>query len=314
MPLPLPTNTMLRHPRELFPRPANATECLTSCSPECLFYDLCSAPPPVPPLPSLPPPPPSTPIHLHHFPRLLLALLIPSSLLIFLSLLFFFLCLFFSYRRRRRGLEPPPAALPLHLNPPDVTPDSDQHYVWYIRTVGLDDSAIRAISAWSYKSGDAGKGAASMASCAVCLGEFHDGELLRLLPKCGHAFHLSCIDTWLRAHANCPLCRAAVVAPPPGGFALPPSSPSNIGGDSLDGEIPNLEDGSVQGNAASSSHAQPVRRSASMGSLACKGGDFEEGSASNSQEMKACFGFEVELVRSWSCSGNRFFLSRQGRG
>ncbi|KAF0894940.1 hypothetical protein E2562_004936 [Oryza meyeriana var. granulata] len=41
--------------------------------------------------------------------------------------------------------------------------------------------------------------------------EFRDGETLRLLPRCRHAFHRGCIDTWLRAHVNCPLCRAPVL-------------------------------------------------------------------------------------------------------
>lgn len=153
-----------------------------------------------------------------------------------------------------------------------------------------------------------------MEGCTVCLGEFHDGELLRLLPKCGHAFHVSCIDTWLRAHANCPLCRAVVVAPPPGGIPMPPPSPSDTDDDSSDSEILNLGGAGVQGNGESTLCTQPVRRSASMGSLACKGENFEEGSASNSKELKVCVGFEVELVRSWSCGGNSFFLSSNGRG
>uniref|UniRef100_A0ACD5U2J7 Uncharacterized protein n=1 Tax=Avena sativa TaxID=4498 RepID=A0ACD5U2J7_AVESA len=53
------------------------------------------------------------------------------------------------------------------------------------------------------------------AECAVCIVEFRDGDLARLLPRCGHRFHAACVDAWLRLHSTCPLCRADVVAPPP---------------------------------------------------------------------------------------------------
>lgn len=44
-------------------------------------------------------------------------------------------------------------------------------------------------------------------TCAVCLSDFCVGEELRDL-RCGHAFHASCIDTWLRVRAVCPVCKA----------------------------------------------------------------------------------------------------------
>ncbi|KAJ0979767.1 hypothetical protein J5N97_015241 [Dioscorea zingiberensis] len=46
--------------------------------------------------------------------------------------------------------------------------------------------------------------------CAVCLSEVVEGEKVRILPKCGHGFHIECIDMWFGSHATCPLCRAAV--------------------------------------------------------------------------------------------------------
>ncbi|KAF5739577.1 putative ring finger protein [Tripterygium wilfordii] len=46
--------------------------------------------------------------------------------------------------------------------------------------------------------------------CSVCLARFEPTELLRLLPKCKHAFHVECVDTWLEAHSTCPLCRYRV--------------------------------------------------------------------------------------------------------
>lgn len=49
--------------------------------------------------------------------------------------------------------------------------------------------------------------------CSVCLSELEENESLRLLPKCSHAFHVPCIDTWLKSHSSCPLCRSNIAAP-----------------------------------------------------------------------------------------------------
>lgn len=48
------------------------------------------------------------------------------------------------------------------------------------------------------------------AMCAVCLGEYKEEELLRMLPQCGHNFHANCIDAWLQRHATCPVCRMSL--------------------------------------------------------------------------------------------------------
>ncbi|EOA12228.1 hypothetical protein CARUB_v10012731mg [Capsella rubella] len=50
--------------------------------------------------------------------------------------------------------------------------------------------------------------------CAICLGEFADGERVRVLPPCNHSFHVSCIDTWLLSHSSCPYCRHSLIPPP----------------------------------------------------------------------------------------------------
>ncbi|CAN7054132.1 unnamed protein product [Brassica rapa subsp. trilocularis] len=87
------------------------------------------------------------------------------------------------------------------------------HPIWLIRTTGLQQSTINSITICTYKRGD---GLIERTDCPVCLNEFQEDESLRLLPKCNHAFHISCIDTWLRSHTNCPLCRAgiAIISPP----------------------------------------------------------------------------------------------------
>ncbi|OIW04230.1 hypothetical protein TanjilG_00790 [Lupinus angustifolius] len=47
-------------------------------------------------------------------------------------------------------------------------------------------------------------------SCSICLQDYEDGELVRKLPKCGHLFHLECIDKWLIQQGSCPMCRTYV--------------------------------------------------------------------------------------------------------
>ncbi|CAL0328624.1 unnamed protein product [Lupinus luteus] len=54
---------------------------------------------------------------------------------------------------------------------------------------------------------DLKKGKGSL-ECAVCLNDFKDYDSLRLLPKCNHVFHPSCIHSWLCSHVTCPVCRA----------------------------------------------------------------------------------------------------------
>ncbi|WJX58034.1 RING-type E3 ubiquitin transferase [Trifolium repens] len=83
------------------------------------------------------------------------------------------------------------------------------HPVWLIATVGLQQSIINSITVSKYRKNE---GLIEATECSVCLNEFHEDETLRLLPKCSHAFHISCIDTWLRSHTNCPLCRASIVS------------------------------------------------------------------------------------------------------
>jgi len=85
------------------------------------------------------------------------------------------------------------------------------HPIWFITTIGLQQSIINSITVCKYKKGE---GLIEGTECSVCLSEFQQDETLRLLPKCNHAFHISCIDTWLRSHTNCPLCRTHIINGP----------------------------------------------------------------------------------------------------
>ncbi|CAD6211466.1 unnamed protein product [Miscanthus lutarioriparius] len=69
---------------------------------------------------------------------------------------------------------------------------------------GMDEAAIAALPRKEVGAGD------PPADCAVCIAEVGPGEAARVLPRCGHAFHVECVDMWLRSHSTCPLCRCAV--------------------------------------------------------------------------------------------------------
>ncbi|CAL1374096.1 unnamed protein product [Linum trigynum] len=45
------------------------------------------------------------------------------------------------------------------------------------------------------------------AQCSICLAEYRQSDILRILPYCGHSFHVTCIDIWLKQHSTCPVCR-----------------------------------------------------------------------------------------------------------
>ncbi|KAF4353531.1 hypothetical protein CsatB_008621 [Cannabis sativa] len=90
-------------------------------------------------------------------------------------------------------------------NPHQTTPSSDPSC--QSPSSGLEEGLIKSIKVYKYKKGD---GLVEGSDCSVCLSEFEENEGLRLLPKCNHAFHVPCIDTWLKSHSSCPLCRSNI--------------------------------------------------------------------------------------------------------
>lgn len=47
----------------------------------------------------------------------------------------------------------------------------------------------------------------SSCCCSICLMDYKESDLLRMLPRCGHLFHVTCVDPWLRMKLTCPVCR-----------------------------------------------------------------------------------------------------------
>ncbi|XP_010432277.1 PREDICTED: probable E3 ubiquitin-protein ligase ATL45 [Camelina sativa] len=60
-------------------------------------------------------------------------------------------------------------------------------------------------------SSSGGDGDDSSTECAICITEFAEGEEIRILPLCNHAFHVACIDKWLTSRSSCPSCRRILV-------------------------------------------------------------------------------------------------------
>lgn len=75
------------------------------------------------------------------------------------------------------------------------------------RFSGIDKRVIESLPFFRFSSL---KGPREGLECSVCLSRFEDAEILRLLPKCKHAFHIGCVDRWLESHSSCPLCRCKV--------------------------------------------------------------------------------------------------------
>ncbi|GFQ03401.1 RING-H2 finger protein atl2 [Phtheirospermum japonicum] len=75
---------------------------------------------------------------------------------------------------------------------------------------GLDRAVLNSLPVFLHSPKPDLAPAPAPLECAVCISEFEEKEIVRLLPKCGHSFHIECIDMWFRSHSTCPLCRSPV--------------------------------------------------------------------------------------------------------
>lgn len=92
-----------------------------------------------------------------------------------------------------------------------------------LQSRGLDSFAMHSLPITQIKKSKDEESNPGNSECAVCLGEFEEGEWVKKLPICSHVFHVSCIDTWFQTHSSCPLCRACVCED-----TTPRESPINV--------------------------------------------------------------------------------------
>ncbi|GAB2283253.1 hypothetical protein Dimus_017775 [Dionaea muscipula] len=77
--------------------------------------------------------------------------------------------------------------------------------------MGVDKSVMDRLPTFVYSAVKQLKSGEGPLECAICLNEFQDDEVLRLLPECNHVFHRVCIDAWLSTRTTCPVCRSSVL-------------------------------------------------------------------------------------------------------
>ncbi|PKA66262.1 RING-H2 finger protein ATL51 [Apostasia shenzhenica] len=252
-------------PPYVSPRDCSLGFCSMYCPQFCYFY--------------LPPPPPSHSPTLALSP-LLIAIIIVVSAAVLVIAGYILASKFFRHRSREAAAA-------------SATADSAP---WLPNAVssGLDESLISKITAYNYSR--SGGSAASDGDCSVCLAEFRDGESLRRLPKCGHAFHQRCIDTWLKAHSSCPLCRAGVVSPAAAELAIMAAEEAETAGDVVLVVLPDEDSG------GGGDHEQGEGRSGYEEEI----GVMEEGgeAVGSPEELSAGSGAVIPLKRSASGRGS----------
>ncbi|KAK1436376.1 hypothetical protein QVD17_02155 [Tagetes erecta] len=177
---------------------STCSDCGPTCPYNCTYPDFYWPPQP-PPIPQHTITTTTTTNHISPY-AIVIVTLLASAFLFFSYYLIMIRC---STRFRRR----PETQISDHAH--EERGFEVDHPIWYINTIGLQSSVINSISVFKYKKDD---NLIDGTDCSVCLCEFQDNETLRLLPKCNHAFHVPCIDTWLRSHTNCPICRAGILS------------------------------------------------------------------------------------------------------
>ncbi|KAL2498651.1 RING-H2 finger protein ATL78 [Abeliophyllum distichum] len=86
---------------------------------------------------------------------------------------------------------------------------SDETRAARLANTGIKKKALKTFPIISYSSDLNLPGLDT--ECAICLSDFAAGERVRVLPKCNHGFHVSCIDKWLNSHSSCPTCRHCLI-------------------------------------------------------------------------------------------------------
>ncbi|OMP02433.1 Zinc finger, RING-type [Corchorus olitorius] len=158
---------------------------------------------------------------------------------------------------------------------------------------GLDSSAISSIPLFVFKFGELEF--KHGLECVICLTPFEDNDVGRNLPKCGHCFHVECIDMWLQSHINCPICRAPVLSNDKVSVSVVSLADSEVS-NSLNSEV-----GVIDGNLSDLSDSNNRQIAA--------GNDDNSSSASSSSSLSSSLGCSLKRMLSRNRSERKVFPS-----
>ncbi|KAK4769054.1 hypothetical protein SAY86_027204 [Trapa natans] len=135
---------------------------------------------------------------------------------------------FCRHRRRRLGHPQgrPSSTSPAPRNPSDgiILPriffvaedddDTDLEAGGNAGAVGLAQAVINSYPKFAFERETACPAGGDTTTCSICLCEYRESEMLRMMPECRHFFHLICLDAWLKLNGSCPVCRNSPLPTP----------------------------------------------------------------------------------------------------
>ncbi|KAJ7524459.1 hypothetical protein O6H91_17G006600 [Diphasiastrum complanatum] len=92
-----------------------------------------------------------------------------------------------------------------HIRPPQELQRDEEQKLAGLKAVVVNMIPVMHYDKNASQSSDKWKSFCS--ECMICLSDFQDGEMIRVLPICGHLFHMQCVDVWFHLNTSCPVCR-----------------------------------------------------------------------------------------------------------
>ncbi|XP_062085373.1 E3 ubiquitin-protein ligase ATL6-like [Humulus lupulus] len=89
---------------------------------------------------------------------------------------------------------------------------------------GLDAAVVETIPSLMYSEVKRLQIGTGELECGICLEEFEDDTMLRVLPNCDHVYHTHCIYEWLNIRSTCPICVRYITPGPDESLQRPESS------------------------------------------------------------------------------------------